>query len=344
MIRKIKLTDFRRFSSLELETNSPILIFSGPNATGKTSVLEAIYLTATSKSHRTNQMASLIKKQKDFATVEIETDRKFKVILSKEGKMNYINQIAYPKISDFIGNLLVILVSFEDLKLVSGIPSEHRKFLDLEASILDKKYLRECIQYRKILKERNEILKKFTAESEPLLNVVTGQLIEKITALYRKRTEFIRQINVFLKEITKQLECEEIFLEYRTTYDIQHLSESFTDKKAYDLSTKTTNIGLHRDDMKIYLNGQDISLYGSDGQKKVVVLAIKLALKKMVEVQTSVQPILLLDDVFAALDRKRIGKIMDYIQNEEQTFITTTSVLTIPDELLKSAKIITFEK
>ena len=340
MIQSIKLKNFRRFKELSIDTKNQIVIFSGPNAVGKTSVLEAIYLTATSKSHRTNELDSLILTDEQFSIIEIEEKKKYKIILSKEGKRNYINNVEYSKISDFIGNLKIVMFSPSDLELIQGSKAVRRRFLDMDISLLDKTYLRALNAYKKILKERNEILKKYSNDDDLILKVLTTQLIEQIRIIYDRRNLFLENINKELKHITNILECENIELKYLPTYDINNLNASFENKKKYDIVSKTTNIGSHRDDFSIEINNLDAYEYASEGQKRTIVLAIKLALKELYKNQYSEEPILLLDDIFAALDQKRINHIMAYINSKSQTFITTTSIFNIPDELLKNAKVI----
>ena len=340
MIKRIHLKNFRKFKDLEIDTNNNIIIFTGQNAAGKTSVLESIYLTSTSKSHRTVDLDSLILQNEDLSIVEIEEQKKYKIILSKTGKKNFINNVEYSKISDFIGNLKVVMFSPHDLELINGSKGSRRRFLDIDISLLDKTYLRALTAYKKILKERNEILKKYSDKDELILKVLTSQLIEQINLIAEKRIIFIDELNEELKKITKKLECEEIKLTYLTTYDLNNVSQSFENKRKYDLISKTTNIGPHRDDVKIEINNLEALEYASEGQKRTIVLAIKLALKELYFKQFKEEPILLLDDIFAALDQKRINHIMAYIKDKSQTFITTTSIFSIPDELLKNAKVI----
>ena len=132
---------------------------------------------------------------------------------------------------------------------------------------------------------------------------------------------------------------ENIEVEYLPTYDLKNIKKSFDNKMSYDIVSKTTNIGLHRDDFKITINEKDISSFGSEGQMRNTILAIKFAIMEIYKKENK-DIILLLDDVFASIDQKRINKIMEYIKTEKQTFITTTSLFNIPDELLKEAKII----
>lgn len=339
MIKNIELEKFRKFKSLNIDTESKIVILTGPNAIGKTSVLESIYLISTSKSHRTTDLKDVIEENSEYSIIKINSNKRFKLVLSKEGRKSFINEKEYSKLSDFIGNLNVMMFSPLDIELINGLKGTRRRFLDIEISLLDKLYLKEITAYRKLLKERNEILKLYKEENKLMLDVVTNQLIELLNVIAHKRINFINQINDYLIQITKRLECENIRLSYLPTYDLNNICKSFENKLNYDIISKTTNIGLHRDDFEIKINDKDISSFGSEGQMRNTILAIKLAIMEIYKKENK-EIILLLDDVFASIDQKRINKIMEYIKSEKQTFITTTSLFNIPDELLKEAKII----
>ncbi|MDE6584212.1 MAG: DNA replication and repair protein RecF [Anaeroplasmataceae bacterium] len=339
MIQKLSLVNFRKFQKLNLEFNNKIIIFSGPNAVGKTSILEAIYLLSTSKSHRTNDIETLIRQNEEYSVVEVKESKTYKMILSKSGKQSFINDVPYPKMGDFIGEISTVLFSPTDIDLIQGSKSVRRRFLDLELSLIDKRYLKSLYAYKKVLKERNELLKKYNEKENLMLEVLTNQIIELIENLYQVRVHFLEKINYYLKSVCEKLSCETIYLKYHPSYDIHHLKENFQSKLNYDLLTKTTNIGLHRDDFEILLDDTEAKEFASEGQLRNTVLAIKLAIKEIYQSKGK-QPIFLLDDVFASLDKTRINHIMEYIQNEHQTFITTTSLFNIPDGLLKDAQII----
>lgn len=339
MIKNIELENFRKFKSLNINTESKIVILTGPNAIGKTSVLESIYLTSTSKSHRTTELKDVIEENSEYSIIKINSNKRFKLVLSKDGRKSFINEKEYSKLSDFIGNLNVMMFSPLDIELITGQKGTRRRFLDIEISLLDKLYLKEITAYRKLLKERNELIKLYKEENKLMLDVITNQLIEILNVVANKRIRFINLINDYLKCISNKLECESIELNYLPTYDLKNINKSFENKLAYDLISKTTNIGLHRDDFEIKINNKDISSFGSEGQMRNTILAIKLAIMEIYKKENK-DIILLLDDVFASIDQKRINKIMEYIKTEKQTFITTTSLFNIPDELLKEAKII----
>ena len=338
MIKRIELNNFRLFDSKLIETNNSLVILSGKNATGKTSLLESIYLASTTKSHRTTEIDSLIKEGKEYASCTITTDKKYKITITNKGKTLFVNNKQYIKSSDFIGNLKAVMFSPYDLELVNGSKGYRRRFLDLEISLSDKVYLSSITAYKKLLKERNELLKSSNKLDMIMLDILTKQLIEEIKIILTKRLEFISKINEELEIITKEINVEKIKLEYIKTYS-DDIYASFKNKEKYDIVSKTTNIGSHRDDFVIKINDKDAYEYASEGQIRTITIAIKLAIKKIVE-KNGENPILLLDDVFAALDQTRILSLVKYLKNSKQTFITTTSILDIPDELLSNALVI----
>ncbi len=338
MIQKIKLTNFRLFDDINLSTNNSLVIFSGKNATGKTSILESIYLCATSKSHRSNDVKALIKDDKDFSISEVTTNKKYKVVISKMGKSYFVNNQEIKNAKDFIGRLFVVMSSPDDLMIIKGTKSDRRHFLDLNISMIDKNYLNASYAYKKILKERNEVLKQQNID-KTFLEIITDELISYLKIINKARNEFIDRLNINLRDITEKLKIEEIKLKYKTTYD-NDIKKSFIKNENQDIYTKSTNIGVHRDDVEIFINNRDAAIYASEGQSKIICIAIKLALKKLIYDITKEEPILLLDDVFAALDKERIGNLTEYVINSKQTFITTTSILEIPDEILKNALVL----
>lgn len=343
MITNIILKSFRCFSSLALDVSNPLVILSGKNATGKTSVLEALYLCSTGKSHRTNDLSTLIKKDSKFSICDITADKKYKYVISKESRSVFINKSEIKKISEFVGNLSIVLYSPDDISLVKGSKADKRRFLDMEISLLDKKYLKDLNNYKKLLVERNELLKQNNPDSN-MLNVLTDSISKYTEEIYKRRISFISRINEILNNITFNLNTEKIRLIYKSTYNPNDVLDSFKKHEKNDLFMKSTGIGCHRDDFVIEINDLDAKEYASEGQSRLICIAVKLALKEYIKEISNKEPILLFDDVFAALDKTRIESLVKYINNSYQTFITTTSVMEIPDELLKNALVIRLEK
>ena len=338
MIKKIHLTNFRCFDDISFDTYNSLVILSGKNATGKSSTLESIFIASTSKSYRENDLDLVIKNGKDNAIIEIEDDKQYKVVISKEGNSFFYNKKQYKKIADYIGNLKVVIFSPYDLNLINGGKSFKRRFLDLNISLINKNYLSAFRAYKKLLHERNEYLKESKIDNK-YLDVITRSLIQVMEDVLNERLKFINELNIYLKNICKDMNIENISLYYVKTYGDDVL-KSFNDKLKYDMITKSTNLGIHRDDLEILINGFDAKSFASEGQARTVVLALKLALINYIKEKTKIEPIVLLDDVFAALDNTRIVKITNYIKGFKQAFITTTSTLGIPDELLEKSLVI----
>ncbi len=338
MIKNIQLKGFRLFEEINLETNNSLVILCGDNATGKTSILEAIYLCSTTKSHRTTNIDALIKNKADFALALIDEKNKYKVVVSKKEKNYFINNQQINKAGEFIGNLSVVLSSPLDIYLINGSKAEKRRFLDLEISLLDKKYLNNLSRYKRILNERNNILKQDSID-KIMLNIITDELVKATGDIYKRRVEFVDKINEFLEKISNELNVENIKIKYIPTYD-NDIKKSFDQKEKLDILTQVTNIGTHRDDFKIYINKQTAEEYASEGQSRTICIAIKMAIKMYKEYITGIEPILLLDDVFAALDTNRIERLTKYVKSSKQTFITTTSINEIPKDLIKDSLIV----
>ena len=342
MISKINLRDFRLFENKSLEVNNSLVILCGNNAAGKTSILEAIYLCSTTKSHRTNLAEAMIREGAPFSISEIIAERKYKVVLSKNSKSYFIDDSEVKRASDFIGNLSCVMSSPLDLYLINGSKAERRKFLDLEISLFDKAYLNSASRYKRLLHERNTLLKN-QAVDRVLLGVLTEALANELEIIYKKRLSFIELLNKYLVDISRDLEVESIRLQYMPTYG-NDIKKAFKDREQMDLATRVTNIGAHRDDFKIYINDRPADEYASEGQARLICIAIKLSLTRYKAKLTNIVPILLLDDVFAALDGNRIKSVTKYVKRAKQAFITTTSLGELPAELIKDALVLMIEK
>lgn len=338
MIKKIKLKNFRLFDSIEFDTNNSFIIFSGKNAHGKTSIIESIYIASTTKSHRDNDLKNVIKFNEDFAVIEIEEDKKYKVVISKEKKTLFINNSEIKKSSDYLGGFNSIMISPIDIELIRGAKGDKRRFLDLNISMINKKYLNQSSKYKKTLSERNLLLKEKNID-EKLLNVLTDELCESIKYIYDARTYFIDKLNYYLVDICKNMKIENIKLIYEPSYNPDNLKKSFEDKKSSDIRYQITQIGTHRDSFKILINDLDAQTYASEGQSRIIYITIKLALCNFIK-ELNGEPILLLDDIYQALDKERIEALTGYLKGMKQVFITTTSILEIRDELLKNALVL----
>ncbi len=344
MISKITLKNFRLYDNFSFNCNNRLVILSGKNAVGKTSILEAINIASTTKSHRTTDLTEAILEQKDYSQINLLNDNdNFKIILSNEGKSYFVNGVKIKHASDFIGHLPTVMFSPSDIELIDGSKQIRRRFLDLEIALNDKEYLSYLSKYKKLVTERNNILKSDNLD-EAYLSIITDEVISNLVIINKKRKSFIDDLNKKLNETSKSLGIKNINLKYQETYDILNPKKSFMDKLRYDKITKSTNIGTHRDDMIIYLDNKLAISYASEGEKRISVIAIKLALAKLMEENYGIKPIIMLDDVYASLDKDKIQALSNYVVKGGQTFITTTSILEIPDVILKDALVIRIEK
>lgn len=345
MIKNINLKGFRIFKNINLNINNNLIILVGPNASGKTSILESIYLISRCKSHRTNDLNNLINNDSNFSIININNDDNiYKMIISKNGKKVLINENEYNKISDYIGNIKTVMFSPNNLNLIYGSKNERREFLDFEISMIDKKYLYEMKKFRKFLKERNEILKIYDNNKKIILDVVTKELIDSEKIIFDYRKKFIDDINIYVEKIHKNLYGENLKLKYLPNVEKDNLENNYNNKLEYDLLTKMTNNGIHRDDLGFILNDKDASKYASQGQVRSIVLSIKIAVFYYFKKIYKNDVILLLDDVFSELDNNRINSLIKLLADDNQTFITTTNIDLIPKILKEKSQIINFKK
>ena len=342
MIKNITLTNFRKFDKLSLNTNKNLVILVGSNACGKTTVLESIYLASTFKSHRSNGLLDLITMGKPFSKVLIDSNHKYEVIISKNGKKGLIDDVEMKKARDFVANLHTVIFSPSDLTLITGSPHLRRHFLDMELSMLNKKYL-DCLAKTKYyLKQRNEYLKSERIDLR-MLDLLTNQLIDSESLIIKSRIKFISLLNEKLELIHNSISNgEKLEIRYKSTIELDKAKELYKNSYQKDKVFKTTTLGFHRDDFEVYLNGLVASSYASQGQIRNIAISIKIALVMVYEQYLHESPILLLDDVFSELDDSRQTNLVKFLLDKPQTFITTTTLDGVYEELLSKALVIKF--
>ncbi|HHW99929.1 MAG TPA: DNA replication/repair protein RecF [Acholeplasmataceae bacterium] len=352
-LKELKLTNFRCFSNLDLKFSDKVNILVGNNAVGKTSIVEAVHCLGILKSHRTNNDQQLIKVGSDYGVVKgkfKESEKTNEIIFSitSKGKKIVFNNKAYNNLSEYIGYLSVVMFCPEDMELVKGSPSARRKFLDSNISQINSLYLQSSINYRKILKERNEVLKQIAEEVSKdynLLDVYTKTLVKEAKNIIKARNEFINLINPHIEKIAKVIsnDKELVKLKYMPSVEYEKIEEVFKTNLKNDLFYKTTTKGPHRDDFEIELNGVNIANFGSQGQQRTAVLALKLALAEVISKNNS-NLIVILDDVFSELDLNRQNQIISLLNNSKQIFITTTSVENLSEKILNDSFVIHVNK
>lgn len=359
-IQNLKLKNFRNYDSLELNFNKGINIIYGKNAQGKTNLLESIYVLAITKSHRSSIDNYLIKNDKNYLRINgiIKKNRfpqKMELYLDEQKKLK-IDDNNISKVSDYISKMNIIIFYPEDLEIIKGSPNNRRKFLNLELSQMFNNYYMILNDYNKLLKMRNDYLKKIVINDnydKNYLNILNNYFIDKAILILKMRNKFINLLNQRANEIFKTITGLDGYkIIYNSSIDLTEknneiLKEKFLKKieKSFnsELKFKATLVGPHRDDFEFYLNELNLKLYGSQGQQRIAVLSLKLAEIDIFKEYTGTTPILLLDDIFSELDSKKKNNLLRYIKNNIQTIITTTDLALINKKIIDKAKLIEIE-
>ncbi len=325
MIKKVILKNFRNHKFFELSITKPFVYISGDNGSGKTSILESIYFCSTTKSHRTSDESELILRGEPFTSVKIETTKdKFELVFSKAGKRAFINKLEKRRISDYIGNLRVVMFSTQDINLINGSPSNRRQFLDLEWMQINKNYLYQLNKYKKVLKQRNNLLKKIKINDDPtFLNILAEQLLPLGSEIIKERKMFINKLNNHLLATYHMFSKHKVKIIYKPNVDEKGLEKHLKKQQKQDIIYQTTLVGPHRDDFYIDFNGFDAKSYSSQGEQRLIVVALKLALLKLIEEQTNQRVVLLLDDVLSELDTEKQKLFLDNLPNKHQIIMNS---------------------
>jgi len=332
-IKELSLKDFRNYEELTLKLHQGINIFKGNNAEGKTNILEAIYLCATARSHRTHKEKEMVKWGQEFAHITIKLKKKYvedsiDFHLGQKLKSVAVNRIALSKLGELFGCLNIVMFSPEDLQLVKNSPKERRRFIDIELCQIDKLYYYALKQYYKIIKQRNLALKQHYVNKDfSIIDVWDMQLEYYGKEVIQKRMDFIKELNSIAKAIHQDISGGKETLEvlYEPDVVLEELKNKILKYREKDLLYQTTSVGPHRDDLKFLINGMDVKIYGSQGQQRTVVLSMKLAELNIMKKYIGEEPILLLDDVLSELDDHRQKDLFKYTQNI-QTLITCTGI------------------
>lgn len=357
-INKLLLTDYRNYDTLDLTFENRVNVILGENAQGKTNVMEAIYVLAMARSHRTSKDKELIRWDQPFARVEgALTNRygamKMEMMFTSRGKKVKLNGLEKKRLSDYIGACTIVMFAPEDLSLVKGSPQVRRRFLDMEMGQIYTVYLYYLSQYYKILKQRNRWLKQVQQKQadfdEGMWHVFTKQLVDAGAEVILKRYGFIRKLEDWARPIHYEISRgkETLNLLYDSTVKSEEgdgldaIRSVFFEQleEVMDQETRrgTTVIGPHRDDLIFHVNDRNVQTYGSQGQQRTTALSLKLAEIELIHEKTGEYPILLLDDVLSELDDHRQTHLLNSIKGKVQTFVTTTSVEGIHHDMLKQA-------
>ncbi|MDN2453228.1 DNA replication/repair protein RecF [Lactobacillus sp. UCMA15818] len=358
-LKELTLKNFRNYYDISLEFSPQINILIGENAQGKTNLLEAIYVLAMARSHRTNNERELVNFTKEEASIQGTLERKIsklklELFLGKKGKKAKVNHLEQAKLSQYIGQMNVILFAPEDLALVKGAPAVRRKFIDMEFGQIDPHYLYNLSQYRVLLKQRNHYLKQLQLKQTKdlvLLEVLSDQIAAFGAEIIAKRITFLSELEKYAQDVQAQIteQKEELNFKYNTSVENiyeKDVKQLYIDlKKIYqnnqnkEIFQGSTLYGPHRDDVQFLINKKNVQIFGSQGQQRTTALAVKLAEIDLMKNETGEYPILLLDDVLSELDGARQTQLLRAIQERVQTFLTTPSMSEVTKRLIKDPKI-----
>lgn len=334
-IESLKLKNFRNYELLSLNFDKATNIFYGDNAQGKTNILEAVYLSGTTKSHRGAKDRDLIKFDQNESHIETIVEKngityQIDMHLKKNSPKGIaINKMPIKKASELFGIVNIVFFSPEDLNIIKNGPGERRRFIDLELSSLDRVYLSNLASYNRIVNQRNHLLKDAAYNSDILktLDIWDMQLVHYGNQIIERRRAFVEEMNVIISGIHKKLTGgrEEIKIIYEPSNGYMTLEQALKKNKDKDLRIKSTSVGPHRDDIAFMVGDIDIRKYGSQGQQRTAALSLKLSEIELVKCSINDTPVLLLDDVLSELDKHRQNYLLDSI-HDIQTLITCTGM------------------
>lgn len=360
-LKSIKVKNFRNYEEEFIELNPNINIIYGNNAQGKTNLLESIYFLSLSKSHRSLNDKDLIKEGEDSLRVYAdailnEFPKSFEIKLLNNRKLYKIDNNSVKSLNEYLSNLKVIIFFPEDLDIVKSSPDVRRRYLNIQISQLNKNYFKVLTEYNRLLKIRNDLLKRNLKDGyldEQYFSIITNYLIEKASYIYCIRNKYITKINELIGNYYESISnYKNLKLNYINNlkteiYDYENnkriLEKRF--KELYDAELKSgiTLIGPQKDDIEFILNDKNLKIYGSQGQQRMAVLALKLVEIEIFTKESNDTPILLLDDVFSELDEIKKNNLLNSINKNIQTIITTTDLNNIDKNIINSANLINIE-
>lgn len=334
-IRSIELKNFRNYENLEIFFDEGTNILFGDNAQGKTNILEAAYMSGTTKSHKGSRDKEMIRfgeEEAHLKTVVARGGREYQIdmhLKKNRAKGIAIDKIPIKKASELFGILNIVFFSPEDLNIIKNGPAERRRFLDSELCQLDRIYLADLTNYNKILAQRNKLLKDmiYRPSLSDTLPVWDMQLIETGKKIIRRRKQFVDELREIVSDIHYRISGgkEELFLKYEPNIDDIFFEDELSRAKEKDKKLCQTSVGPHRDDLLFSIGDVDIRKYGSQGQQRTSALSLKLSEIELVRKSISDTPMLLLDDVLSELDSSRQNYLLNNI-SDTQTIITCTGL------------------
>lgn len=337
-ITGVRLVNYRNYQQLSLRPDPGLCVLTGENAAGKTNVLESVFLCALGRSHRTIRDSELVKSDEPVGSVTITVDtlggpREIEIRLSQsERKKLSVDGHALSRSGELLGVLNVVMFAPEDLTIIKGGPGERRRFLDMVISQIRPTYYYALQKYNAALKQRNALLKEPAGQYPGALVDWDAQLARLGASIMLTRSEHVQRLAEVASTMHETLSdgrerltvaYQPSLTEYDPVYLIDQLEQALSDSVERDLRYGSTTIGPHRDDVLLALEDADVRVYGSQGQQRTAVLSLKLAQLEILREERGEAPILLLDDVFSELDKRRQQMLIVAVQGC-QTFLTCT--------------------
>ncbi len=344
IIENILLTQFRNYEKISVDFEEGLNIILGQNGSGKTNLVEAIYYLSFARSFRTLNHQDLIMNGKNFASIEatIKFDdeiKQIRMLITNDGQKITCNKVEISKLSELVNLINVIVFEPRDVGIFQASPKLRRNFLNMQLSKLSNKYLNACSRCAKLTKERNAILKSSNPNKE-YLEIITQQLIEESYEICLRRREFIKTLEPLINKTINAISFSKrkVTLNYNSYVDFESKDDylikaktAFNEALENDLKYKATTIGVHHEDFSTNLNGANISNFGSQGERRIVAIALKIAPYFLVTDKFK-RPIVILDDVLSELDQVHQNKLLDFLEKFTQVFITGTTI----DEINKA--------
>lgn len=336
-LTKIDITQFKNYDFSSFVFTERIVGICGLNGKGKTNLLDAIYYCCFTKSYFSKTDTQNVQFDKEGFRLEAIFDYKNelqKLVCINRGtakKELVLNEVPYEKMSHHIGKFPAVMVAPDDVELITGGSEERRRYIDTVISQMDAQYLALLMQYNKVLQQRNSLLKRFAEQGKtdwPLLEVLDEQLIQPGNYIYNKRKAYTAELIPLVQEFYHQIaeNAEEVSLQYESQLNAGDFASVLNQFRQKDFMLQRSNGGIHKDDIAMQLNGQSFKNTASQGQRKSLLFALKLAEFELLKRNKNFAPLLFLDDVFEKLDDNRMKQLLHWVcnENEGQVFITDT--------------------
>jgi len=336
-LNALHITHYKNISSAEYRFESPIHCFVGNNGKGKTNTLDAIYHLAMGRSYFTSINAHTIQHSEDFMRIEghfirEENTERIACQLKREASKIFIrNGKKYGKLSDHIGLLPTVMISPADVDLITEGSQTRRSFIDRLIGQADKTYLHQLIEYQKIVQQRNALLKqmgRFAQNAQETLSIYNEQMVRLGTPIHQARIHYLASFEPLFQKRYATISSgnESVGLVYQSQLLEGNFATLLQQATSHDVATQFSTVGIHKDDLAFEIDGYPIKKFGSQGQRKSFLIALKLAQFDMLKKSTEITPLLLLDDIFDKLDEQRVAQIINLVHEASfgQLFITDT--------------------